>query len=384
VSSGRKPLVIEGWRSSSHSYALVNQHQLLHLMDDARFDLSHLDVPFYRAQWARLDAGLPEPARTRLAQLPAPSPKRAHAIYRISWPLRVHAGMADRVFVFGTCELGQLPPDSFCGPAMTAAGVDKRAVDIITPSQWSRLGFLSEGFDESRIHVLPHGAEPAEFTPLSVEERRNRRATLGIHADALVFLNIGAMTWNKGIAPLLGAFAQYRLQDERAVLLLKGSEALYGDQVSAAAQEAVQTFPLLKDPKVHAAIRYVPHNLSRSELTRLYQVSDAYVSPYRAEGFNLPVLEALAAGLPVLVTAGGATDDFCPEHLCLRIAAKGLSTTIGRYLEPAVDSIVDCMAKVANDSALRTRAARQAPEWVAERYSWTRITRQLGDLIAAS
>ena len=35
------------------------------------------------------------------------------------------------------------------------------------------------------------------------------------------------------------------------------------------------------------------------------------MSSYRGEGFNLPVLEAMACGLPVVVTSGGATDDFC-------------------------------------------------------------------------
>ena len=38
--------------------------------------------------------------------------------------------------------------------------------------------------------------------------------------------------------------------------------------------------------------------------------ADVYVSPYKAEGFNLPVLESMALGVPVIVTSGGPTDDF--------------------------------------------------------------------------
>ena len=40
------------------------------------------------------------------------------------------------------------------------------------------------------------------------------------------------------------------------------------------------------------------------------QAADVYVSPYHAEGFNLPVLEAVACGIPVVVSAGGSTEDF--------------------------------------------------------------------------
>ena len=46
----------------------------------------------------------------------------------------------------------------------------------------------------------------------------------------------------------------------------------------------------------------------------LYNIADLYISPYRGEGFNMPVLEAMSVGLPVLVSAGGSTDDFVPFY----------------------------------------------------------------------
>src|SRR5262249_44426075 len=48
VRAMKKQLLVEGWRTSCHSYALVNQHQLLQLARDPRFELFHLDIPFFR------------------------------------------------------------------------------------------------------------------------------------------------------------------------------------------------------------------------------------------------------------------------------------------------------------------------------------------------
>ena len=50
------------------------------------------------------------------------------------------------------------------------------------------------------------------------------------------------------------------------------------------------------------SISVISTSLDQAQLRALYGMADAYVSPYRAEGFNLPVLEAMACGLPVVAT----------------------------------------------------------------------------------
>jgi tetratricopeptide (TPR) repeat protein len=49
-------------------------------------------------------------------------------------------------------------------------------------------------------------------------------------------------------------------------------------------------------------------------MASLYRACDMFVSPYRGEGFSIPTLEAMASGLPVIVTRNGATDDFTSEQ----------------------------------------------------------------------
>jgi glycosyltransferase involved in cell wall biosynthesis len=378
-----KSLLVEGWRTSSHSYALVNQHQLLHLARDPRLSLSHVDVPFFRPHWAGIDAGFSAESRNILAGLSSARPRYADAIYRISWPLRIHPGAAKRVFVFGTCEFQLFREGAFVGPDGSAAGVDLAAVEIVTPSVWAKRGFLASGFASDRVHVIPHGVDPVTFAPKTPEEKRQLRAAFGIPEEAFVFLNVSAGTWNKGLGPLVAAFARHRRHDPRALLFLKGAEALYGQVVQHALPEAEKLCPGVSEPANLAALRYVPANLSQAQLAGLYQMSDAYIAPYRAEGFNLPALEALACGIPVIVTSGGATDDFCPEEICPRVRAIPVAASAGHYLEPDVDSIAQCMRRVTEETALRERAAETGPRWAAEHYAWSTVAARLADLLTA-
>jgi len=375
-------LVVEGWRTSCHSYALVNQHQLLHLARNPRLRVSHVDVPFCLPHWAQLDGGFPDADKAALTALPAPRESTADAIYRISYPLRIHSGAAGRVFVFGTCEFQRFDETAFCGPSGTRQDIDFGAVEIVTPSAWSRKGFVAAGFNPERIHVIPHGAAPERFKPLSVAERKARRADLEISEDAFVFLNVGAMTWNKGTAPLLAAFATYHRHHPRAVLVLKGADALYGNLMHEVFAHAAKLNPRVNDQAVLGALRYVPMNLAQRDMAALYGLADVYASPYRAEGFNLPALEALASGIPAIVTEGGATDDFCPESLCARVKATPSSAQIGNYLEPDLNSIVQCMEEVTENRDFRAKVRVDGPRWVADRFSWSRVSTALADLIA--
>ena len=57
-------------------------------------------------------------------------------------------------------------------------------------------------------------------------------------------------------------------------------------------------------------IIFTDKTLSYDRINELFSAADLYVSPYLAEGFNLVVLEALTAGLPILVPTTGSTKEF--------------------------------------------------------------------------
>jgi glycosyltransferase involved in cell wall biosynthesis len=84
------------------------------------------------------------------------------------------------------------------------------------------------------------------------------------------------------------------------------------------------------------------------QIPSLYNLADAYVTPYRAEGFNLPACEAQACGTPVIATQGGATDDFLQGNAANHFIAGTLhentalqaDLTRNAHIEPQLDALV--------------------------------------------
>jgi glycosyltransferase involved in cell wall biosynthesis len=122
--------------------------------------------------------------------------------------------------------------------------------------------------------------------------------------------------------------------------------------------------------------------MSTARMARLYHAADCYVSSYLAEGFNLPVLEAAACGLPVICTAGGSTDDFVTDDFALRVESTLARLRVegvpeARGLAPDHDHLVHLMLCMADDEEFRVAARRAGPAYVTERFTWERIVDRL-------
>jgi glycosyltransferase involved in cell wall biosynthesis len=373
-------LLIEGWRGVNHSFAMVNQHQILELLKIERLSVLHRDMPFAFGHWDRRihKAGFTPDQERLIGEIPEPNGNQVDSIYRIVSPFRA----PDRVprcrqLTFMITELG-LSDASF---APGSKGSDRFTAEdnlIVTSTRWSRERIVEGGFDPTRVVVIPLGVDAEVFRPLDAQERSEVRSRLAIREDETLFLNIGVSVWNKGIDILLTAFARLRAGGRRVRLLLKDQRDVYGISVEQMIRGLGDTIPELRLADTLGAISVIPGNLDRTQLRQLYGVADCYVSPYRAEGFNMPVIEALACGTPVIVTAGGATDDFCDDRLACRIAGwhgthGGTEANyVGRFIEPRVDDVFSAMdGFVAGEGLDRARfeAARAS---MLRSFTWAR------------
>ena len=120
-----------------------------------------------------------------------------------------------------------------------------------------------------------------------------------------------------------------------------------------------------------------PHRI----MAMLYQVVEVYVSPYRAEGFNIPVLEAAASGLPVICTRGGATEDFVTDEFARRIDSTRVAVSVeersGARLEPSLEHLSALMSSAIEDHAWRIRASEAGPAHVRAHYTWDAVVQKL-------
>ena len=132
---------------------------------------------------------------------------------------------------------------------------------------------------------------------------------------ALRFLFVGGAIGRKGVDVLLAAWQQAFAGRDDVQLVIKdfGSDGVYRGADRSAVARAWPTA---------GALVHLDADLSDEEMAALYRACDVLVHPYRGEGFAMPVLEAMASGLPVIHTAGGPTDEFCPPQAGWRIRSQ--------------------------------------------------------------
>jgi glycosyltransferase involved in cell wall biosynthesis len=375
VSGSPRRLLIEGWRFIPHSYAFVAQAHCLCIATRADVDLRFVDLPLYSEGWERA-RGVFSPAQEQiLEELRGPEASffpEATFTLRPEQPV-FSAPRSGRRFAFGTAEYRVLT-EANAGGFRSAADVPE-TVDVITPSRWAGLAFERFGFPRERVHVVPHGIDPLVLHPDEASRHASREA-LGV-SDAFVFMSVGAMTWNKGLDLLLAAFARVAETEPDVHLVLKGMDALYGSQDFV--RELMGDMPARAREAVASRLTYGGGTLPARALARLLRAADCYVSPYRAEGFNLPVLEAMACGVPVLCTAGGPTDEFTDPSSAARIRSqlqkKRLdATTEGDALEPDLEHLVTLMRDAARQRDRLPAMGALAAEHAAKNFTWDAVT----------
>jgi glycosyltransferase involved in cell wall biosynthesis len=376
-----RKLLIQGWRFYAASYAIANAFLCLELLRRPHIRLWHQDMPYSRPDVPHTTGLLPSADEQRLATIPAPAPgDRPDAVLRIACPLDFHPVDGIPTFVFATAEFGCVPHVNLARRHSLREDLAGSPARILTPSQWSRMGLIRSGADPAIISVIPLGVDPALFRPLPESERQALRRQYGW--NAFTFLHIGHMSPNKGIQVLLRAFAQVAARHPDVRLMLKGLDDLYDSRtrLARAANLTPEEITLVSD-RMH----YFGQCASFAQLAELYQMADAYVSPYSAEGFNMPVLEAIACGLPVICTAGGPTDDFTSPQCARRIRAARIEMIFdgepGISLLADLPDLVSHMLAVKQNPALAAQARIAGPALVSQQYTWKHVVDRLLDAI---
>ncbi len=381
-------LAVEGWRFVPHSYAIVNQFQLLEMQQRPNLELDHVDAP-YLNDWRPLQ-GLFKPAQEQSlrsftnnsATVSASAPD---ARLRIYVPPNLNS-TSERLYVFGTTEWGKvrnLMLQEMAVSSLQSAHASSNAT-IITPSQWSRSGFIQSGADPDRVVVVPRGVALDIYKPLPEIDRTKWRQQLG-WSDSFVFLNVASPFFNKGVHILFKAFAAVVQRYPQARLVLKWTDSVFSSNTTPH-QIIDQVLSPADAARVKARFRYIGDALSFEQVALLYQVSDVYVSPYLAEGFNLPVLEAIASGLAVICTKGGPTDEFTTPEFAWQIESTLQSKVFNDeqlfVLQPSVDHLISLMCQSIEQKSFLDRAKLAGPDFAANAFTWKHVVDRLLTVMA--
>jgi glycosyltransferase involved in cell wall biosynthesis len=165
---------------------------------------------------------------------------------------------------------------------------------MIALTERTKAALISEGADPEKITVLPHFIDTKRFTP--------RLPTAASHAETpLTILFVGRLEEEKGVFDVLASFSELRkklkLSDGELRLKMVGS----GSQQ--AKLEAIAAELGLDWHSIHESANY-------DEMPDVYRSADMFVAPskptrYWEEQYCTALLEAQAAGLPILTTETG-------------------------------------------------------------------------------
>lgn len=216
---------------------------------------------------------------------------------------------------FAVWETTRIPPEKLA----CIEGAD----EIWTPSSWGKDLLIRHGIAADKLQIVPEGVDVDLFQPAA----QPRRAV----ADRpFRFLCVGKWEVRKGIRDLIQAYCT-AFHPAEAVELVLHCHNPYRPAWDIAA--IVGGLPL----PPHAPIHVSPP-VSDGALVELYNACDAFVLPTRAEGWGLPICEAMACGLPAIVTGYGSSLDFANADNAYLIRVEAMiDVDDPDFFDPAVD-----------------------------------------------
>lgn len=220
---------------------------------------------------------------------------------------------------------------------------------VFTPSEHSRRFLVESGLHPEKVRVVPNGVDLDVFKP----EGDRLTAAPGVFRA----LFVGGLTWRKGIDLLYEAWRRAFTPDEPVRLVLKaaGTRTFYRDST-------------LQPPADLPNVQLLDQDdLTPEQMAKLYRSCDVLVLPSRGEAFGLPVLEAMACGIPVIIPEGGPFDGFVPRGAGLRIPLE--VEALARALRWC--RVYPGQLRVMGDDGHKA----------AQAYSWDAIAAQYADVI---
>lgn len=146
---------------------------------------------------------------------------------------------------------------------------------------------------------------------------------------------------------------------------------------------------IMKNPKgerfYSERVEIIGGRLSAEAEIALYENSHCYIQPSRGEGFGLQPLQALAQGMPTILTAAHGHDSFA--HLGYGISATPQKSgyfiygDAGDWWEPNFDELCERMEFVYNNYATACGHAQVAADAIAEQFTWEQTATKFIDVI---
>lgn len=223
--------------------------------------------------------------------------------------------------------------------------------DVAAVSAHLKAHMVAEGFPADKVRVVYNGISVGPLP--SADVRQRVRSGWGVDDEAVVVGTIGRLDPVKDLGTLVGAMAP-AIAMRRAVLVV------IGDGAERAALERAA-----RERGAEGAVRFLGH---REDARDLLAACDVYANSSIHEGISLTILEAMAAGLPVVATRVGGTPEILDESCGCLVPARN------------PDALAAAIAQLAGDEPTRRALGRAARARVEERFTIERMVAEYRDM----
>ncbi len=236
------------------------------------------------------------------------------------------------------------------------------------PSEWQKNNLIRQGYPEHKIFVVPEGVDGETFKP---SETKNE-------SDVFKFLLFGRWEYRKSTKEIIETFTKVFHEKEPVKLIVSADNNFATDGLKTT-EERLKKYGIK-----HKGIDVI-HFPSREEYIDYLQNGDVFVSCARSEGWNLPLIEAMACGTPSIYSNWGAQLEFAKDK---GIPIKTLhevpastqdSSFVGNYIEPDYVDLSIKMRDAYESHKIHKLRALKESKTIIKDFSWDKIANKVAD-----
>jgi GT2 family glycosyltransferase len=242
--------------------------------------------------------------------------------------------------------------------------------EVWVPSTFNRDGFLASGLKRP-VHVMPLGVDIDHFHP----------GIRGVSNPAGDYVFLASFEWGerKRADMILKVFNQTFRRRDPVVLVCKVINVNKPTNVRA----QIEALDLSANGGRIAFL----HNkeFPYHQLGALYRSADCYVSAGRGEGWDMPLMEAMACGLPSIATDWGAHTEFVHDAIAYPLRSRGLVPADARapyykgcrWADPDPEHLAHLFRHVAEHRDEAAEKGRRAAAEMAAKWTWDHAARRI-------
>lgn len=246
--------------------------------------------------------------------------------------------------------------------------------ELWVPSEWQKQCTIDQGYDPEKIKVVPEGVDVHTFFPEEVEPLEEFKD------GRFKFLLFGRWDYRKSTKEIIQTFLKTFSPDE-PVDLIVSIDNIWGEQMDGykTTEERLAAYGLVDD-----RIKIV-HFPSREDYVKYLKTGHIFVSCARSEGWNLPLIEAMACGTPSIYSDCCAQLQFAkgrgiPVNIIGEKPANQhdyarfqMSDLPGNYYEPDFNHLSEMMRLSYEKYDTFKKIALVDSKYIREEFSWEKI-----------